>query len=197
MISKRQIERLAGAESWSVLARRILANGRCLCRRGQERLCSSSASAEAGLGLALQRLAEITYGPDPLGDELFLRLLARQRRDGLFGPGPHHSPAASAAALKGLLVWADRQAEWGRPCDRRVLDAIFLGLNRLCAILDRGDRSLTNEADLAVILWQLADHPAFRRSVDLEALVGRLHTGDAQADEIADDLTRCARAVAA
>jgi hypothetical protein len=197
MISRRQIERLARSEAYGVLAERILENGRCLSDTGRRRLCQPLGAAAAGLGLALQRLAELTYGPDPLGNELLDRLCAEQREDGLFGAGPNPSPAASAAALKGLMVWADRQAEHGRACEEKIIASIHRGLNKLCAMLERESDAAIDDVDLAVILFQLADRPAFRRLVHLEALIDRLHHPADARSETDDELTRCARAMAA
>ncbi|UCD75849.1 MAG: hypothetical protein JSV91_02810 [Phycisphaerales bacterium] len=197
MISRRQIERMARSRSWGVLAERILANGRCLGEKGRERLCRPAGASAAGLGLALQRLAELTYGPDPLGDVLMERLCAEQRDDGLFGAGYQPSPAASAAALKGLMVWADRQAENGRACGGRTIESIHRGLAELSTRLDRMADAFIDEVDLAVILWQLADRPAFRRAVNLEALINRLHCPNGAMSETDDELARCARAMAA
>lgn len=197
MISRRQIERLARSESYGVLAERILGNGRCLSEHGRRRLCRPPGAAAAGLGLALQRLAELTYGPDPLGDELTARLIAQQRADGLFGVGPDPAPAASAAALKGLMVWADRRAEQGRACGDDVINAIQRALTRLGALLEREVDALIDDVDLAVILFQLADRPAFRRQVRLDALIDRLQQSTDTMSKEDHDLTRYARAMAA
>ena len=197
MISRRQIERLARSEAYGVLAERILGNGRCLSDTGRRRLCRPLGASAAGLGLALQRLAELTYGPDPLGDELLSRLCAEQREDGLFGAGPNPSPAASAAALKGLMVWGDRQAEHGRACEEEVMASIQRGLYELCALLERESNAAIDDTDLAVILFQLADRPAFRRQVHLESLIDRLQHPAGAMSERDDELTRYARAMAA
>ena len=198
MISRRQIERMACAESYRRLAERILANGRCHSRAARERLCGPDAAAPAALGLALQRLAELTYGQEPLGDALARRLRGMQQSDGLFGETAVPSVAGSAAAMKGLMVWGDREAELGRAADAETAEALRRGLRAICAEID-APLSRVDEQDLAVILWQLGDRAAFREAAPVDRLVQRI--GNALAshsdEDDEDDLSRYAHATAA
>jgi hypothetical protein len=70
------------------------------------------AVAPAALGLALQRLDELSYGPNPLTEHVVHLLLAMQADSGQFGgPDPAASLAATAVACRGLLRWRDAHAD--------------------------------------------------------------------------------------
>ena len=68
----------------------------------------------AALGIALQRVCELTYGWTPVGAQISERLLELQRIDGLFGGrsgGRTAGAGASAVAVKGLMAWRDHVSE--------------------------------------------------------------------------------------
>jgi hypothetical protein len=109
MLTLSQIERLLDAGHYGVLLDRVLANGRCHERELRQALRCPGVLAAAALGMALQRVCELSYGPSPLAARLADRLLDLQQVDGGFGPD-RDTPAAardailaSAIALRGLL----------------------------------------------------------------------------------------------
>ena len=60
MISQNQIERMIEAREYRQLVVRILGNGRCRSRLAEQLLKRSDVAQAAALGLALQRLGELT-----------------------------------------------------------------------------------------------------------------------------------------
>ena len=104
MLSLRHIERMVESKAYPRLVQRILANGRCESPRAIERLLEPRAVSPAALGLALQRVMELAYGPLPLADQLTRMLLALTTSN---GEGDNHviiSPSSrriSARAVAG------------------------------------------------------------------------------------------------
>jgi len=136
MLSIRQIEKLIEAASHRRLVQRILANGRCQEPAIIDRLVEPGAAAPAALGLALQRLLELSWGPTAALAGTVRRLLSCQDSQGMFrtpivalvaavaeagemAPAQGNtlrsadpsSPAlaATAVALRGLAQWHDRE----------------------------------------------------------------------------------------
>src|SRR4051812_34387650 len=103
MMNVRQIERLVERSEHRQLAQRILLNGRCLHQQALERLTQPHNVETAALGLALQRIVELTYRPTAIAAAVAKQLLDLQQRDGLFGDASSASVASSAAAVRGLM----------------------------------------------------------------------------------------------
>jgi hypothetical protein len=197
MISQSQIDRLLGSEDYGRLIERILSNGRCRSIVARDTLRQPGALLPAALGLALQRITELTYRPAPLADRLALSLVAIQREDGMFGSDSASAPAelaATAIALRGLIGWiacrptrADEHVQESRSAVARGLQA-----------LSRRSRAPDLQVDAlgwAIALWQMGDLVEFRSAVAIEKLLQAV--GDCGAELIEPDLRRYARAMAA
>jgi len=195
MISTAQIQRMVQTGAFSRLVERILANGRCQSGPARRRLAEPSSAAAAGIGLALQRLCELTYGPSEAAAGLAERLLGLQRRDGLFGAGADASVAASAVALRGLLDWRQQRKDAGSAPDHRLEGAIRRGIEALAAVVARRCTSPLDRVDLEVVLWQLGRIKAFRRAVPVVEIAPSPIGPDGRGR--GDDLTRFATAAAA
>src|SRR4051812_35090518 len=117
MISQNQIVRLIQAEEFRQLIDRILANGRCNSAIAKRVLRQVEVAAPAALGLAIQRLSELTYGASRFAEVLASRLALMQGTDGMFGGGAQAPPesrlAATAAALRGLITFASQPLSAG------------------------------------------------------------------------------------
>lgn len=108
MLSIPQIRHLVETRSYERLVDRVLTSGRSGNLSVRLRLGSPEAQAPAALGLALQRVVELTYGPTPLAADIAARLIHLQGRDGLFGgEGPERSPleAPSTDSCSSELRW--------------------------------------------------------------------------------------------
>src|SRR5690606_18238521 len=84
MINILQIDRLVEQRAWERLIERILQNGRGGSLHVRLRLARREAAAPAALGLAIQRLCELTFGPTPIARGLVAQLLHLQDRSGGF-----------------------------------------------------------------------------------------------------------------
>jgi hypothetical protein len=191
MISPSQIERMVAAGAYGRLVGRILSNGRCRSVEARSRLAQPPAAAAAGLGLALQRLCELTYGPSAMTARLVKRLLLLQHADGLFGADAATSPAATAVAIRGLLAWRDQLEEAGHIVDPALQRAIERGLAALIAAASGNTEAVVDQTDREIILWQLGQCDAFRRALPAASIPA------APAAVPHDDLTRFATAAAA
>lgn len=99
MLSQFRVARLASAEEFDRLLNEVLMNGRPLPLSARLRLSAPGCLAASALGLALARLSELTWRPEPPAAELAERLLERQSSLGDFGSIP-----ATACALAGLAA---------------------------------------------------------------------------------------------
>jgi hypothetical protein len=194
MISQVQIQRMIETGAWGRLVQRVLANGRCRSAAARRRLSEPGPAMAAGIGLALQRLCELTYGPSDMADGLAGRLLRLQRPDGLFGGRVAPSVAASAVALRGLLIWGEQRGR-SAGTDHLLDSAIERGIASIAAALSRPGLRPPDRVDIEVVLWQLGRDEEFRRAVPVTKIApspagsGRGRGGD--------DLTRFATAAAA
>jgi hypothetical protein len=196
MLTAVQIERLVATERYEHLIARVISGGRCpaACEMDLVHACRGAGAAPAALGLALQRLTELTYVPCPLARTLAARLIGLQRNDGLWAFGAA-SLAPSAFALRGLLDF-DAQLDGRRAMKVRGLDEAIDRAARAIASLQRGDGSIgRGDRDAAIILWQLAAHPGLPiRFFDLRRAVAREQSG--QCSPVRMEITRLACAAA-
>lgn len=201
MISLSQVERLRATGQWAQLVRRLMRNGRASSGRAVDHLTRVDGVRPAALGLALQRVVELTYGPTAQAAALAEDLLALQDEGGLFrsfepGVASNATPwAATAVALRGLLDHGRQLKEAKEPIPARLHRAVRRGLAALAQGQGAGGLIGDDVTVSAVALWQLGDHEAFRARVDhrrLLEIVSILEAGPA-----ADDLLRLARAAAA
>ncbi|HBS29326.1 MAG TPA: hypothetical protein DEB06_07715 [Phycisphaerales bacterium] len=183
MINMPRLVRLACDGHFDAMLGEVVRNGRPLPLSVRLRLSQPDSLAPAALGLALQRVLELTYRPTDTSVSLLRELLARALPDGSFG-----SVSATAIALAALLGFEHqvnslpgaRTGDGSRyidPALRATLQrAIADALGRLGAQWALGERTdghaalLGDDIDTAVVLWQLAFCPAFGRVVPLGAL---------------------------
>jgi hypothetical protein len=97
MLSPFRVARLVAAEEFDRLLNEVLMNTRPVPLAVRVRLSEQGALAPAALGLALKRLTELTWRPEPPAAELAERLLALQSKDGALG-----TLAVTACAVAGL-----------------------------------------------------------------------------------------------
>lgn len=201
MISQHQIVRLLETKEFRQLIERILANGRCRSVLARRVLARPEAAEVAALGLAIQRLCEITYRPAPQTAALVSRLLQHQRPDGTFATAPTGDEnailASTSVAIRALIAHRSQAAAFGTPAAAPVDHAIARGVNMLAtAAMQRLDHEhIDSPAAWAIILWQLGDVDQFRNRVSTESLLELLD--QAGAEIIEDELTRYAHAMAA
>jgi hypothetical protein len=179
MLSLPQIQRLALAREFRVLADRVLDNGRACEPSIRNALQAPDAVGVASIGLALQRCCELSYSPTPLTAALSSWLIEQQRSDGLFGSGARPSIPASAVAIRSLLDVATLHRDSGRD----GASAAGLAAGRAIATLARllTDRAFdgNDPTDNRIIEWQLGDSSDFLRAVDLR----RTRAWKAESDE--------------
>lgn len=200
MISQNQIFRLIEAEEFRQLIQRVLSNGRCRSPLVLRVLSQPDVAASAAIGLALQRLGELTYRPSQLAASLSRRLLGMQQSNGLFGsaedPSTESLLVATATALRGLITWTAQVQASGSEVDHPTSLAIDRGLNALAEVYSDASTDVNHDAVAwAIVLWQLGDMAEFRHIVPIKDLLEMLD--DSAADLVEDELCRYAHAMAA
>lgn len=187
MISIPRLTKLAAEASYERLMDEVTRNGRPLPLAVRLRLTDPGSLAPAALGLALQRVVELTYRPTPASRDLLARLLGHQGADGGFGAG-EASVSSTAVALSALLGVASQinvlpraaLELWMSAEEKAALDqAIGAGLHFLSMAQESGEGGallrepglIGDEIDSAVVLWQLGLQPRFARAVRFEALL--------------------------
>lgn len=183
MISLPRLARHASEGQFDALLGDVVRNGRPLPLSVRLRLSQPDSLEASALGLALQRVLELTYRPTAVSTGLLEELLKRSREDGSFG-----SISATCVALGGLLAFraqvdalpGARSGGAGRYIDpaldeamRRAIDGALGALSAAWDIAQEDSESpalLGDEIDTAVALWQLAFAPAFGRAVPIAAL---------------------------
>lgn len=199
MISMNQIARMIDHECHAQLIDRILSNGRCRSALVRQVLMESDALPTAALGLALQRISEMTYRPEPLSDSIAQHLLTLQRADGLFAgtadANLNISLAATAVAVRGLITHQSQRGMAGFATVSPINTAVDRALDALAFHLSQNDGKTLNTTVQAIILWQLGDVESFRARICIEDVVSQLD--EAGAELLHDDLCRFAHAMAA
>lgn len=183
MISLPRIARQMVEGQFDAILSDVVRNGRPLPLSVRLRLSEPEALPVSALGLALQRVLELTYRPTEVSIALLRGLLDRAREDGSFG-----SLSATAVALASMLAFraqidalpgvksgaVDRYLD--PALDGALRRSIEGALGALSAAWDIaqdeaiGPALLGDEIDTAVALWQLAFAPAFGRAVPIAAL---------------------------
>lgn len=102
MLNRIRIEQLIRMEQDDRLLDELLANGRNVPLPLRLRLTDPAGRRAAALGLALQRLSELTHGSAKACATVASALIGRQQQDGGFG-----TLAATVAALAGLTTYLD------------------------------------------------------------------------------------------
>lgn len=201
MLSLRHIERMVETKAYPRLIQRILANGRCESPSAIQRLLEPRAVSPAALGLALQRVLELAYGPLPLADHLIGMLLALQTQNGecenqvIISPSsrrisaraiagqdslsPNGSVSAQAVVLGSLLKWRN-QADPPRTPEQaslisRVSFAAEQGLTELGRQITPESMDTFDPIDAFIIHWQLGELSAAKKRIDFHSLIHRLN----------------------
>ena len=174
MLSAELIQRHFEAQDYEKLLRDVLSNGLDLPLPLRVRL---SQGPVAAIALGLRRLAELTYGPTPLGRAMLGELLERQREDGAFaGGGGWPDTLATATVIAALnQIAADHPKmaiESAISARERALSALAAmqgddGLWRCPDDRDHGQRALVS----AFIYSLLAADESFRATVRLADLL--------------------------
>lgn len=154
MLTTNRIDRMVSGGDFDRLLNDILSNGRGTPIAVKLRLSEAETLPAAAMGLALQRLVELTFVPGEESHLLVAALLDKQADDGSFG-----STAATAVAVAGLQAFLDqtRPMRWyldsRRPAleslIRRVETAIPAALITLDSVAEEGDAT-----DVMILAWQ-------------------------------------------
>lgn len=194
MLTAHVIDRLIFAADTHRLVQSLADNG-MVCPLPLRARLSHPAAAH---GLALRRLAQLTYGPTPTSRRLVADLLDRQQPDGSFPGSSDRDPlatAAVAAAFDALLADhpLDDPAVLVNPRDRALAalaamqqpDGTFAGPD------DRTeqDRQLTS----AFVLFLLGHDDAFRAAVRLADLLSYFDEHAGRLDPEITDLLEMSR----
>lgn len=191
MLSVKQIHQQVQSRAYRRLTQRILANGRCQSPQILKRLLEPGAVAPAALGLALQRLFELTWGSSSESQIILTRLLACQAASGLFGDPDRiarngrniehegvMSIAATAIVIQTLTIALARMDLRESRNQSVYLPQLKAALERAMMALTRSlDASLSddiNDVDAAIVLWQLGDLKPMARHLGLDQLAARL-----------------------
>lgn len=103
MLSPFRVARLVANEEFDRLLNEVLMNARPVPLAARVRLSEHGALAASALGLALKRLTQLTWRPEPPAEELARQLIGRQTAEGSFG-----TVASSACAVAGLIALQDQ-----------------------------------------------------------------------------------------
>lgn len=183
MLSPFRVARLVANEEFDRLLNEVLMNARPVPLAARVRLSEQGALAASALGLALKRLTQLTWRPEPPAEELARQLLSRQSADGSFG-----TVASSACAVAGLLALQDQVRSMPADADAlppdllcQIESALNVGFEWLshqqtvgeCAAhADESSRvgiavrrsgaapDADAAVDAAIFLWQLGGTPA-------------------------------------
>lgn len=155
MLTTNRIDRLVSGGDYDRLLSDVLHNGRATPLAIRLRLSEAATLPAAALGLALQRLIELTFVLGEESELLVAALLDRQADDGSFG-----STAATAVAVAGLQAFLDQSQpmRWYLDSRRpgltsligRVESAIPAALITLDSVAEEGDA-----VDVTILAWQL------------------------------------------
>lgn len=163
MLALPRIAKLSIAGDHDRLLNDILHNGRPVPLAARIRLSAPETLRPAALGLALRRIAELTYRPFDDAAPIATALLEEQRPDGSFG-----SITATAAAVAGLSAFVDQHRPLRiaseRP-DARAVGAAEAGLMAALNWLDmltagaRPGGLIGDRLDSALIAWLFQSDP--------------------------------------
>jgi len=199
MLSPAVLERLISAEDWERLLSEVLRNGRPLPVGARLRLLGGDSAAPASLGLALQRMIELSYAPGRREQRALERLLALQGQDGGFG-----SPAATASACAGLIAFQEHAvAALGGSTEalaRRVDEAIERALHALYAARERrlfdgggADGLIGDAMETALVFWRLDGVARFETRIGAGRLRAAMEEAARSRDAgVAEVLAACA-----
>jgi len=166
MMTLSQVERWVEQEAHQVLLDAVVTNGRRVGLAARLRLSDPAGLAGASVGLALQRVLELSYAATPLTRRLAEVLLACQQRDGGFG-----TVAATASAARALLELSRHPAGAAeRECIEGAARWAIWNLFLQQSAGGERDGLIGDGIDSAICLWQLGREPAFAGVVRIDAL---------------------------
>ncbi len=183
MINLPRMLRLVRAGEFDRLLNDSLRSNRLVPLRVRLRLSEPESLPAAAIGIALQRVVDLTYKPTEITAALLESLLTRQRADGTFGNTG--ATVVAAAALGAVARQLDSLA--GLRAGRESMPEELS--RQLHAALDRAAQALTlatgdfggrlssfgalDPIDGAIILWRLVDHPRLAAAANLERVLER------------------------
>jgi len=163
MLALPRIAKLSNARDDDRLLNDILHNGRPVPLSARIRLSAPETVRATALGLALRRIAELTYRPVDEAAAIATALLEEQRPDGSFG-----SIAATAAAVAGLSAFIDQHRPLRIAGERPEARAIGSAEGALAAALGWFDAAASSAApggllgdglDSALVAWLFQPDP--------------------------------------
>ncbi|MEC9374369.1 MAG: hypothetical protein VYC34_11025 [Planctomycetota bacterium] len=186
MISPNRLVRIAEQSDFDRLLVEVSRNGRPLPVGARLRLSEGASLAATALGLALQRILELSYAPSARTLTLADDLIARQDSRGSFG-----CVASTSVAVAGLLAVRDRISFTVAPHAEALLEridrAVDLALHHLHAartsdLFGESPALIADPLDTAITLWQLEDRDEFTALFSLDSLEDALAESGALAD---------------
>lgn len=178
MINIPRLSHLADTQRFDRMLDEVARNGRPLPLAVRLRLSHAQCLPGAALGLALQRVCELTYRPTEASIRLLEGLLEARRDDGSFGPAA--ATAVALAALCAVVHQLDALPGRASPrfideeLERRARAAVPGAIAWLAALQDDGDEVdlfdeshglVGDEVDSAIVLWQLGFEPRFTGAI--------------------------------
>ncbi len=201
MLNIRRIERLADTGQWEALIEALAANGRPLPLSVRLRLSEAPSATVAALGLALQRMTELTYAPTPEALEAAARLCDQIHLAAQAQSAERPCGAAVAVAMAGLGDLARQANECGRGLAAPLAERIESSLRASTWLLAQSFPPHTAQAagaatggrawgggsgaggseeggaspiDAAVLLWQLGGRADLRRRIEQVVQIGAI-----------------------
>jgi hypothetical protein len=188
MLNLPRLSRLVESGEFERILEEVSRNGRPLPIGVRLRLSEPAGLPPSAMGLALQRVCELTYRPTPLAVALARGILDRQDAGGLFG-----TLSATAVALAALFSFSDQLAlltsaaaaeRFGVDEDlaRKVRRAVEAAVHRLhraqeespAGRLGEPPTLIGDELDSAIVLWQLGLEPRFTAAVRFGELLSAM-----------------------
>ncbi len=179
MLSTHKIERLIDSADWSTLLEALVENGRPMPLALRLQLLEDASLPVAALGLALQRLVELTYAPSAPALEAAVRLSDLLHRAVHTDTDAAPCGAAVALGAAGLADLARQADECGRGLAVPLAERIDASLRASAWLLAQclpapaaggpsGGRAAGPDAalDAAVVLWQAAHRPSLRMALE-------------------------------
>ncbi len=158
MLSEFRIRKLVSSQHFSQLLDELAHNGRPIGLSVQLRLSDPENLTIASIGLAIQRMTEITFAANQTTSDLIRLLLHAQHSDGGFG-----SIAGSAIALHALF---DARSQCGvasmlqHDIDRAIGPVLMWLAQR-----QRASGVIGDAIDASICRWQLGRCDAFRVAI--------------------------------
>ncbi|HVZ93642.1 MAG TPA: hypothetical protein VG797_03945 [Phycisphaerales bacterium] len=181
MINLPKIIRLSRAGDFDRVFEESLRSARPIPLPVRLRLSAPHSVAASAIGLALQRVVDLTYMPTDVTRELLTALIDRQQPDGSFGTLGATAVAAAALAavtrqvdsLSGLRAGQECMTAAERDQLRAAAVAACEALASACTLFGGriGARLGMDPIDAAIVLWQAAPSPRLAAAADVDRLL--------------------------